>query len=376
MKWSWQIGRVAGIGVFVHVTLFILLGWVGVNYFLPRHSWEDAARGLGFIVSLFAIVVLHELGHALTAKKFGIRTRDITLLPIGGVARLEKIPENPKQELLVALAGPAVNVILAVLFAGALAATGQLSALTEAPLVGGPFLAQLVWVNTVMALFNLLPAFPMDGGRVLRAWLAMRMDHVRATHIAAHVGQGMAWLFGLIGLFGQPLLVFIALFVWMGATHEASLAQLKSALGGIPVSRVMITEFRALSPGETLTQAMDHILSGCQHDFPVVADGRVVGVLTRAVLLTGLAQRGREAKVGEVMQQQFKTAEPSETAESAFARLQECECHTLPVLRNGQLVGMLTMETLGEFLMIQAALHKVRPGRRRAGVEVSDGRPA
>ena len=266
--------------------------------------------------------------------------------------------------------------ILAVLFAGALAATGQLSALTEAPLVGGPFLAQLVWVNTVMALFNLLPAFPMDGGRVLRAWLAMRMDHVRATHIAAHVGQGMAWLFGLIGLFGQPLLVFIALFVWMGATHEASLAQLKSALGGIPVSRVMITEFRALSPGETLTQAMDHILSGCQHDFPVVADGRVVGVLTRAVLLTGLAQRGREAKVGEVMQQQFKTAEPSETAESAFARLQECECHTLPVLRRGQLVGMLTMENLGEFLMIQAALHKVRPGRRRAGVEVSDGRPA
>jgi len=376
MKWSWQIGRVAGIGIFVHVTLFILLGWVGVNYFLPRHNWEDAARGLGFVVCLFAIVVLHELGHALTAKKFGIRTRDITLLPIGGVARLERIPEDPKQELLVALAGPAVNVILAVLFSGALAAAGQLSALTEAQLVGGPFLAQLVWVNAVMALFNLLPAFPMDGGRVLRAWLAMRMDHVRATHIAAHVGQGMAWLFGLIGLFGYPLLIFIALFVWMGATHEASLAQLKSALGGIPVSRVMITEFRALSPGETLTQAMDHILSGCQHDFPVVEEGRVVGVLTRASLLTGLARRGREAKVGEVMHTQFKTAEPSETAESAFARLQECECHTLPVLRHGQLVGMLTMENLGEFLMKQAALQKVRPGPRRAGVEISEGRPA
>lgn len=364
MKASWKIGTVAGIGIYLHVTFIILLGWVGLSHYLQRHRWEDAVSGLGFISALFAIIVLHELGHALTAKRFGIRTRDITLLPIGGVARLERIPDEPKQELLVALAGPAVNVVLALILFGLLAVGAGLSALTEVQLVRGHFLAKLMWVNVGLAVFNLLPAFPMDGGRVLRAVLAMRMDYVRATNIAAHIGQGLAWVFGFIGLFTNPFLVFIALFVWMGAAQEASQAQMKSALAGLPVGRVMITEFQALAPDDQLARAIEHVLTGCQQDFPVVENGRVVGVLTRADLLTGLARHGQLATVGDVMQRKFCTAESTEMVEGVWSRLQEDDCRTMPVVQNGKLIGLLTSENLGEYFMIQAALDESQRGQR------------
>ncbi|MBI3849922.1 MAG: site-2 protease family protein [Verrucomicrobia bacterium] len=374
MKWSWKIGSVAGIGIYLHVTFLVLLGWVALSHYLQRHRWDDAASGLGFIVALFAIVVLHELGHALTAKRFGIRTRDITLLPIGGVARLERIPDEPKQELLVALAGPAVNVVLAVLLLGVLFVGAGFSTLTEFKLVGGHFLVNLMWVNIILAVFNLLPAFPMDGGRVLRALLAMRMDYVRATNIAARIGQGMAWVFGFIGLFTNPFLIFIALFVWIGAAQEAGLAQTKSALAGLPVEQVMITDFRTLVPGDTLTSAVEHVLSGCQQDFPVVENRHVVGVLTRTDLLSGLAKHGPPSLVGEVMQRKICTVQPTEMVESVLNRLQENDCRTMPVVQDGELVGIVTSENLGEYLMIQAALEEsLREklgGRRRAVARV------
>ena len=223
-------------------------------------------------------------------------------------------------------------------------------------LVGGHFLAKLMWVNVSLAVFNLLPAFPMDGGRVLRAVLAMRMDYVRATNIAASIGQGMAWVFGFLGLFTNPFLMFIALFVWMGAAAEAGQAQMKSALAGLPVSRVMMTDFRALEPGDTLARAVEHILAGCQQDFPVVDGERVAGVLTRGDLLTGLAKRGQFAPVADVMQRNVCAAEADEMVESVLARLQEHDCKVLPVTRNGELAGLLTTENLGEYMMIQSAL--------------------
>src|SRR4030095_15685223 len=181
--WSWKLGRVAGIDVYMHGTFLILLPLVGVSHSLQRHSLADAGTGVVFILALFAIIVLHELGHALTARHYGIRTRDVTLLPIGGVARLERMPDDdPRQELLVALAGPAVNVALAALLIGVVTPT----AWDDVQWVGGDFLSKLVWVNVTLPVFNLIPASPMDGGRALPALLAMRMDYVRATQIAAH----------------------------------------------------------------------------------------------------------------------------------------------------------------------------------------------
>jgi len=166
----------------------------------------------------------------------------------------------------------------------------------------------------------------------------------------------MAWIFASIGLFTNPFLLFIALFVWMGAAQEAGQAQMKSALAGLPVSRVMMTDFRTLAPDDTLARAVEHILSGCQQDFPVVDGGRVVGVLTRGDLLTGLAKQGQLAPVAEVMQRNVCSAEAGELVESVLVRLQEDDCKVLPVKRSGELVGLLTTENLGEYMMIQAAL--------------------
>jgi Zn-dependent protease len=358
MKWSWRIGRIAGIDLNVHLTFLILVAWVALRHYLERRSPVDAFMGVAFIFCLFGIVVLHELGHALTARRFGIPTRDITLLPIGGVARLERMPEDPKQELLVALAGPAVNVALAAILFVVLELSGGLVAYWDVIRVGGSFLNQLLWVNVSLAVFNLLPAFPMDGGRVLRALLALRTDYVRATQIAAGVGQALAAVFGFVGLFTNPFLVFIALFVWLGAAAEASMVQMRSALGGIPVQRAMVTDFRALAPHDPLGRAVDHVLAGFQQDFPVVDQGRVAGVLTRADLLNALARHGQEARVDEVMQRDIETADPLDMLEGVLGRLQRRGCHTLPVVHNGRLVGLVTTDNLGELLMFEEALRK------------------
>jgi Zn-dependent protease/predicted transcriptional regulator len=357
MKWSWRLFRVRGIGIYLHVTFFILLVWIGAANFLLRHRWEDALAGVAFIVVLFTIVVLHELGHAMTALRFGIRTRDITLLPIGGVARLERMPEDPKQELAVALAGPAVNILLAVVLFAVLAIAKQLAPVDEPVRFGVHFLSNLMWVNIILAVFNLLPAFPMDGGRVLRALLAIRMNYVRATKVAANVGQGMAFIFGLVGLFSNPLLVLIAVFVWMGAAQEASMVEMRSGLADIPVSRVMITDFRTIAPEEPLSSAVNHLLAAYQQDFPVIKDGKMIGLLTRAALVRGLEQFGPNAAVSQAMESEFPSVQPAEPAEAAFLKLQQAQTRAMPVLNEGGLLGILTSEHIGEFLMVRAALN-------------------
>jgi Zn-dependent protease/predicted transcriptional regulator len=356
MKWSFKIGSVAGINVFLHVTFLLLMAWIGLSHFMVRQSWLDALGGVGFAICLFGIVVLHELGHALAARRYGIRTREITLLPIGGVARLERIPEQPMQELVVALAGPAVNVVLALLLLLALVATAGVEALQQARLLGGPFLSQLLWINVSLAVFNLVPAFPMDGGRVLRALLAMNMNYVRATNIAASIGQALAWVFGVIGLFINPFLIFIAFFVWMGAAQEANRVQMKAALEGVPVGRFLMKNFRALVPTDALTAAVEHILTGRQQDFPVVEEGRVVGLLTRSDLFGGLGRGGETTLVSEVMQRQFPTVGPLELVNDVMARLPEGEFQNIPVMQDGELVGMLSLEGLSEYLRMHVAL--------------------
>jgi len=354
--WSWKLGRIAGIDVNMHGTFLILLAWIGISHYLERHRWVDAAAGMMFVLALFSIVVLHELGHALTARHYGIRTRDITLLPIGGVARLDRMPDDPRQELIVAFAGPAVNVTLAAILFALAPSVSSVATLGSIEHIGGGFLGKLAWVNVSLALFNLLPAFPMDGGRALRAILAMRMNYVRATELAARIGHGFALMFGLLGLFTNPFLIFIALFVWVGATAEAGTVQLKSALSRIPVSRVMITRFQTLAPDDTLQRASGHILEGFQHDFPVVEAGRVVGVLTRDDLMKALVAKGTAALVEDVMLSRFETAEPTEMLQGVVERLQGSTCPSVPVLQNSRLVGVLTLDNIGEFVAIQSAV--------------------
>lgn len=361
MKWSWKIGEYFGIGVYLHATFLLLIGFIAVMHWLQGYSLSMLVSGVGFILALFGCVLLHEFGHALTAKKYGIKTRDITLLPIGGVARLERMPDDPRQELWVALAGPAVNVVIALALFVWLVVTNTFEPFDGLTVTTGSFLERLMIVNIWLVLFNMLPAFPMDGGRVLRALLATRKGYARATQIAAGIGQGMAFLFGFIGLFTNPFLLFIAFFVWIGAAQEAGMVQMKTAVGGIPVKLAMLTNFQTLSSNDTLNRAIELILAGSQQDFPVVDEGKVVGVLTRGDLLMALGKFGKNAFVRDVMQREFETVEASEMLEGAMARLQTCQCHTLPVLQQGKMVGLVTMDNIGEFVMIQSALAGEKP---------------
>lgn len=366
MKWSWKIARLAGIDVYVHATFLILLAWVGAAHWLKDHSLAAAATGILFILALFGCVVLHELGHALTARRFGVRTRNITLWPIGGIASLERIPDVPRQELAVAIAGPLVNLVIAGLLWGVLQVAGDGSALAAGDLGKASFLERLLAVNLFLALFNLLPAFPMDGGRVLRALLATRLSHVRATEIAAQVGQGMALLFGLLGLFWNPFLIFIAFFVYLGAYGEASVSQMQAAFRGIPVSRAMLTDFEVLGPRDSLARAVALTLAGTQVDFPVVDEtGAVLGVLRQTELLAGLAGQGPEAPVEGWMCRDFQSIDPNALLDGVFLQIQQNSCHTLPVVQGGRLVGLLTPQNLGEFIQIEAALRSSAPSRRR-----------
>jgi len=360
MRWSWKLGSFSGIGVYVHATFSIIILWVAMTHWAQGEGFEGIFAGVLFVLAIFACVILHEFGHALMAKRFGIGTRDITLLPIGGVARLERMPEDPRQELAVSLAGPAVNVVIAAVLFVWLWLTAGLLPVERLGVVAGPFWERLMVINVFLVVFNMLPAFPMDGGRVVRALLAQRMSYVRATQLAATLGQGMALLFGLIGFFTNPFLIFIAFFVWIGATQEASMVQIRSALGGIPVNHAMVTDYHTLAPEDKLERAVEMVLAGSQQDFPVVEDGVVVGVLTRQDLLRVLAERGKSALVSEVMQRDIQVVDSSEMLEAAFERLQACQCHTLPVQRSGRLVGLLTMDNVGEFISIRSALETSR----------------
>ena len=364
MKWSWRIGRIAGIDIFVHATFPLLFAWIALVQLREGATREAVLFSFGLIIAVFAIVVLHELGHALTARRFGVRTRDITLLPIGGVARLERMPREPKQELLIALAGPAVNFALAVpLYAilYAQGATTNLSALLadEGAISSASFVAQLLVINVWLALFNLIPAFPLDGGRALRALLAMgRRDYTQATVRAAAVGRAFALLFGFFGLFvlGSPFLVLIALFVWLSAASEAAAVQTTAALEGVPLTTLMITEVRTLLPDDTLAHAAHLTMGGFQQDFPVVHDGALVGLLTQADLVRGLGTHGNEGAVRSAMRERFETATPELPAEEALRRLARGGTRALPVVRGGELLGVLTSENVMEFLLLRGAL--------------------
>src|SRR3954447_12291429 len=361
MSWSIPILRIAGIQLRIHVTFLLLIAWLAIGYYTNGGS-AAAAGGVLFVLLLFLCVVLHEFGHAFAAKHFGINTPDITLLPIGGVARLERMPEEPRQELIIAIAGPPVNVpIAACLFL----VIGWSSMLTPETARDGNMLAQLLTINVALVLFNVLPAFPMDGGRILRALLATKLSYARATQIAATVGQAFAFIFGFWGLMnGNPVLIFIALFVYIGASQEAALAQMKDVSRRFPVSAAMVREFKTLPVTATLEEAVDALLATSQHDFPVMdAAGNVAGVLTRQDLIAALRKNDSAIRVGDVMRRDIPIVTTGTRFEEAFRIMQECNCPAVPVLDSARrLVGLLTPENVSELMMIQSAL----PGRRIA----------
>ena len=363
MSWAWRIATIAGIPINVHGTFAVLIIFVLVSGLAAGRGIAAAVSSVLFVLALFVTIILHELGHALTARRFGIKTHDITLLPIGGLARLERMPDVPRQELWVALAGPAVNVVIALgCYALLLATTGAAPVLTLDPSATG-FLDRFTAVNFTLAIFNMVPAFPMDGGRALRAVLAERVDYTRATEIAATIGQGLALVFGLVGLFANPMLVFIALFVWMGASSEATAAGMRGALARVPVSRAMVTDYRTVLAGSSLRQVVELVLMGDQRDFPVVDDtGEIVGILTRDRLMSALSHQGPSGTVERAMTTTFETADAREMLDGEHARLQQSSCPVLPVVDGGRVVGLLTSENVAEFVMIRGALTPRRRG--------------
>lgn len=355
MKWSLRIARVAGIGIYVHWTFFLLIAWIIFIHLGASAGADAAARSVGFFLAIFGCIVLHELGHALTARRFNVQTRDITLLPIGGVARLERMPKEPRRELLVALAGPAVNVVIAGILYGTVKAGRSISPISSMCSPSGPLLDRLMWGNLVLAGFNLLPGFPMDGGRILRALLGWWMDYERATDMAARIGQATAIMFAVVGYLFNWILMFIALFVYVGAQSEARMVHIRSMVKGVPVREAMLRRFTVLSGKDTLGHAADDISGGSQQDFPVIEDGHPMGILPRDDLLMSIARHGRNKPVEELKLRQCEIVEDTESLDKTLERMQVGDCEMYPVVHDGQLVGVITMDNVGEWLMSRAA---------------------
>lgn len=361
MRWAFSLGRYGGTEVRIHVTFFILLtafGWV----FYREGGLGAAVDGVLFIVAVFGCVLLHEFGHVLMARKFGIRTPDITLLPIGGMARLERMPEKPSRELLVAVAGPAVNVVIAaVLYAVFRFPTVNQD--TEIFLTEVSFGQRLMFTNVALVVFNMIPAFPMDGGRVLRALLAMVMPYGQATVVAATVGQFLAVFGGLWALMtGVWLLALIAVFIFMAARQEAGMVQMRIALAGVPLERAMMTEFHVLRRSDTLDDAARALLAGSQHDFPVVdSSGDLEGLLTRSRLIEAMAKLGGLTPVAEVMLRDVPTVPLHFPLRDAFQVLRTSPLESLPIVADGQrrVLGLLTAENVGELILLRNAKEQV-----------------
>jgi Zn-dependent protease len=365
MKWSFRLFTFAGTEVRVHVTFFLLLLFVASQSFLSGQGMPAALEATLFISAMFACVVLHEFGHVLAARGYGIRTPDITLLPIGGVARLERMPRKPSQELVVAVSGPLVNVIIAAVIYLGFGINGEFNPGYDFLKAGHFFEKLMVW-NIFMVVFNMIPAFPMDGGRVLRAVLAMFMEYSAATRWAASLGQGISILVVISMLLTatfHPMLLLIAFFIFMAAGQEAAMVTQQEATRNLRVRDAMLTDFRSLPPEAKLRDGVELLLAGVQQDFPVLdAHGGMQGMLTRHDLISALADNGPEHSVVQVMRRCPESTQPAIELTQALEALNTSDCPAIPVIDplSGELVGLLTAENIGETLMVRAALTKLR----------------
>jgi stage IV sporulation protein FB len=367
MKWVYTIGRVGGTEVKLHLTFVLFLIWWAIGGYQEAGT-AGAFAAAFWLLAVFGCILLHEFGHIRMARRFGVRTPDVILLPIGGVARLERIPDEPKQELLIALAGPAVTAAIALILYVMIRLSGDDAGLGDLSPTR-PFLSLLMNVNVYLLLFNLIPAFPMDGGRVLRALLASRMGMVRGTRVAAMLGQTLAVLGGLYAVTaGHPLAVLVAFFVFLGASAEAEAVETRAAGDGLQVAQMMVTEFRTIPVYATLGDAVELLLSGEQREFPVVDNsGRIEGILTRDNLIRGLSKLGPSGPVAEAMTPGVPLVAPTLGFQEALERLRSSRLPALPVVDHlGRLIGLLTSDNITDLLLVQRAQPASRASARQA----------
>lgn len=368
MAWSFKLFRVKGIDIKIHLTFVLILVWAAYRWgFDSGQGVEGALFGVAVTSLLFLSVILHELGHSFQALRVGIPVKDIILWPFGGVAQIERVPEEPRQELQIAIAGPLVNVAIGlglVLLSQFLQAQGWLApgplyhALGEVS--GQGMLAYLIAANFGLALFNLLPAFPLDGGRVLRALLAMRMEYAKATRWAVSIGQSLAWGLGLWGFMsGSWTLVLIAIFVYMAGGQEGRSTEIKHVLGEFQVGQAMSRQVETLSPGDPLSRAVELTLQSTQSDFPVVEGDRVVGFLTERELLAGLQRFGLDQKVGTIMRTEFPETSTGTRLFDAQQQMATAQVHAIPVTKDGRIAGMLTADDINEAFRLLSASPKL-----------------
>ncbi len=365
MSGSIHLFRVRGIALRMHLTFPLILIWAALQFgWLNGRGWAGAAYGVIVTLLLFVIVVLHELGHSVAAMRYGVEVKQIVLLPIGGVAQLARMPEDPRQELVIAIAGPAVNFLLAGLLLAMGSLWGQDLGVRRLMFalggLGRPTLrAVFTYVfaaNLFLAAFNLLPAFPMDGGRVLRALLASWMDHGRATTIAVTVGQGMAWLLGLWGFLGGGIfLILVAIFIYVGAAQEGRMVQWRMALSGLTVAQAYSRQVQALPPQATLRDAVSLTLNTMQSDFPICEGERLLGLLTHAALVEALDRHGAETEVALVMRREVEPVAPDEGLERVQERLAREKLDALPVVEEGLFLGLITSRDLNEVFRLLAS---------------------
>jgi len=356
MGWSIRLFDVGGTAVRIHLTFFLLLAWIAAIHWM-RGGPAEAIDGVLFIVALFVCVVLHEFGHVFAARRYGIRTSDVTLLPIGGVASLERMPEKPVQEIVVALAGPAVNLVIALALMFLLGAQFDLSQMAQLEQAQTTLIGRIAAANVMLFAFNLIPAFPMDGGRVLRALLAIGMGYTRATRVAASIGQGLAVIFGFLGLMGNPLLVLIAVFIFLAASGEAGYVQAREYTRGYLASHAMITAYQPLNPASTADDAAALLLRTTQQEFPVVdGAGALRGVVTREDLIKALHEKGGSTPVLEFMTRDVPTVPENACLDNVYELLRRQGQRIVGVVDPQQrLVGYITAENLAELVMIQSS---------------------
>ncbi len=369
MGGSIQLFRIQGINIRMHITFPLILIWAAIQFgFLSGRGLTGAMFGVIVTLLLFAVVVLHELGHSLAAMRYGIPVEEIVLLPIGGVARLKEIPEDPKKEFVIAIAGPAVNFALALVL--------TLTGFILAPLLNLPFSPSLqlnlnnlslltvfnyVFVsNLFLGVFNLLPAFPMDGGRILRALLATRLTHLRATRIAVAVGQSMAWLLGLWGfLQGNFFIILIAFFIYVGAGQEERTTQVKSVLGNLMVEEVYSRGAKSLPIQASLQDAIRLTLNSFQSSFPICDGERYIGLLTHTRLVEALEKNGPTFPVEAAMIKDITPVTPRELVFDVQQRMSELKLDSLPVADNEQLLGLITSQDINEAFRLKASQPEV-----------------